>query len=398
MKIPNIIILLLITSFVFGQRSNTIFNTGTNEFQKFSRQDFIDKNLKKVSAYSYTINKKGNVKKDSLLLYRQQFDISKNKLFGVNSTTVCQSHEPSFLTWFEFETYYNDSGQIIKEISKPKNIEKKVKYGSTKYNIVTDETDYEYDKKQREIRKTYKQINHYYSISKHTKDTLHLHTIERPKIDEYVYNSDNQRIQLFHKVDSTRYLKTESYNPDKDSNSVKCSYCVSRYLNDEWKYNSAKKITEWIFYTSENLIHTKRNYFYDDQQRLIRQIDSTGWYFKTIKPYWESTTTFQYSDTGKIVTKINNTKERFASSTPKTTSYFDNDDRLIKQCVFSDTTEGCTQYSFAYEKNKIVKKGIIFNDGTISSTEFHYNDKGLLREERTFINNKLTTLIRYYYE
>lgn len=398
MKTLNIIILLLTTNFVFGQKSNTIFNTGTNDLKEFSREDFIDNNLMKVSAYSYSINKKGKLKKDSLLLYRQHFDISQNKLFGLNSSKVYQSHGPSFLTWYEFETYFDSNGQVIKEISKPKDIEKKVEYGSTNYNVVTDETKYEYDNLHRETKRTYTRIDHYYSISKYTKDTFHLHTLDRPKIDEYYYNSDNQKTQWYHTVDSTKYLRTESYNPEKDSNAVRWSYCHSRYLNVEWKYNSDKKLIEWISYTSENLIHTKRNYFYDDQQRLIKQIDSAGWYFTTIKPYWESTTTFQYSDTAKIVTKINNTKERFASSTPKTTSYFDKNDKLIKQCVFSDTTESCTQYSFVYDKNKIVKEGIIFDNGTISSTEFYYNDKGLLRKERTFRNGNLTTLIRYYYE
>src|SRR5690554_6712617 len=145
METLNTIILILTTTFVFGQRSNTIFNTGTNEFKQFSRQEFIDNNLVKVSAYSYSINKKGKVKKDSLLLFNQQFDMNKNKIFGVNSSRVYQSHGPSFLTWYEFESYYNDNGQILKEISKPMNIEKKVEYGSTNYNIVTDKTDYEYD-------------------------------------------------------------------------------------------------------------------------------------------------------------------------------------------------------------------------------------------------------------
>lgn len=398
MKTVNTIILILTTSFVFGQRSNTIFNSGTNEFQQFSRQDFIDKNITKVSAYSYTINKKGKEKKDSLLLYRRQFDITQNKLFGLNSSRVYQSHGSSFLTWYEFEIHFNFNGQVIKEISKPKNIEKKVEYGSTEYNIITDETDYEYDEMQREVKRTYKRINHYYSISKYTKDTLHLHTIDRPKIDEYLYNSDGQKIKWFHTVDSTKYLRTESYNPDKDSNAVRCSYCHPKYLNVEWKYNTDKKLVEWISYTSENLIHTKRNYFYDNQQRLIKQIDSAGWYFTTIKPYWESTTTFQYSDTGRIVTKINNTKERFVNSTPKIVFYYDNRDKLIKQCTLSDTSENCTQYIYAYDKNKIIKEEIIFDNGTISSTEFYYNESGLLREERTLRNSKLTTLIRYYYE
>lgn len=398
MKTVNIIILLLIANFVFGQRSNAIFNMGTNDLQEWSRQDFIDNNLNKISAYSYTISKKGKQKKDSLLLYRKEFDISKNKVFGLNSSTVAQSHGSTFLTWQDFETFYNINGQVIKEISRPKNIEKKVEYGSTNYDVIIDETDYEYDNLNREIKRTYKKVDHYYSISKYTKDTFHLHTIERPKIDEYFYNSDNQKTKWYHTVDSTRYLKTESYDPEKVSNSARCSYCDSRYLNVEWIYDTNKNLKEWISYTSENLIHTKKNYFYDDQKRLSKQIDSTGWYFSTMKPYLKSTTTFQYLDTGKIVTKIDNTKEGFTSSMPKTISYFDNDDRFIKRCVFSAINESCTEYYYVYDNNKIIKQEIIFCKGISSTTEFYYNEKGLLREVRTLRNGKLTKLIRYYYE
>ncbi len=398
MKNVFTIILILTTSIAFGQRSNTIFNTGTNELQKFSRQDFIEKKLTKVSAYSFTINRKGKVKKDSLLLYSQQFDLTQNKLFGVNCNDVYQSSGPSFLTWYEFEIYYNDYGQIIKEISKPKKIDMQVKNGSTDFFIITDETDYEYDTMQREVKRTYKQMIYFYSISKYNNDTFHLNTIDRPEIDEYTYNSDNKKIKWFHKVDSTKYFSTENYIPGKASNNVICSNCQSRYLNVEWKYNTDKKLVEWISYTRENLVHTKRNYFYDDQQRLIKQIDSTGWYIITIQPYLESTTTFQYSDTGRIVTKIDNTNEKFGSSTTKIVSYFDTSDKLIKECLYSDTSAICTQYIYVYEKNKITKEKIIFNNGTIILTEFYYNDSGFLREERTLRNGNLTTLIRYYYE
>jgi hypothetical protein len=394
MKTVNTIILILTTSFVFGQAGNTV----SNEFQNFSRQDFIDNNLTKVTAYSYFFNEKGEVKKDSLLLYKQQFDINQNRIFGLKSNRVYQSYGPSYLTWYEFETYYNDSGQVIKEIRNPKNIEKIVDSVKVKYNVIINETNYEYDELKREVKITYNQIDHHYLIFKNTLDTLHFANIIRPIIDEYVYNSDNQKTQWFHTVDSTRNLKTESYNPDKDSNSVRCSYCDSRYLNVVWKYNSDKKLTELISYTSENLIHDKQNYFYDDQQRLIRQIDSSGWYFATIKPYWESTTTFQYSNTRRIVTKINNSKVWYVNSVLKIVSEFDSDDNLIKECSYSDSTKNCTQYSFVYDNNKIIRKEIVFDNGTISSTEFHYNNKGVLTEERTLRNSNLSSLIRYYYD
>jgi hypothetical protein len=398
MKTLYIIILLFTTSFVFGQRSNTIFYAGTNELQDWSRQDFVDNNLTKISAYSFTITKKGKLKKDSLLLYRQELDLSKNKIFGLNSNAVVQSHGPTYLTWYEFETFYNSTGQVIKEISRPKVFEKKVEFGSTHYNIISDETDYDYDSINRLVKSINKRIDRYFSISKYTKDTFQLHSIDRPKIDEYIYNSDNQKIKWYHTVDSTRYLKTNTYNPEEDSNPVRCSYCHPRYLNVKWIYDNNKNLIEWISYTSENLIHTKRNYFYDDQNRILKQIDSAGWYITTIKPYWESTTSYLYTDTGKVVTEINNTKDRFVSSTPNTTSYYDNNGRLIKLCVFSDSTEKCTAYSYVYDNNNLIKEETILSNGTVISSEFYYNSKGLLREERNFKNKDLVMLIRYHYE
>ena len=369
-----------------------------NELKEFSIQEFIENDFTAVYAYSYTINKKGKLKKDSLLLCRQEYDISQNRLFGTNSSIVYQTSGPSFRTWYEFETYVDDKGQVIKNVIKPKNIEKKVEFGATQYNVITNETEYEYDDLNRLIKKTHRTINHYYSISKYTKDTFHLHSIQSPKIDEYFYNSDNQKIKRFHTVDSTRYLKTKSYDPEKKSDAVRCSYCHSRYLNVEWKYNSNKQLIEWISYTSENKIHTKRNYFYDDRQRLITQIDSTGWYFTTIEPYWKSTTTYEYSDMGRIVTETNNTEAEFSTSNPKTISYYDMKDRLIKRCYFWNNTESCTTYSQFYDNGKLVQEETILSNGNVLTQEYYYNSKGLLREERSKENQKLTHLIRYYYE
>jgi len=389
----------LITLFsltVFGQ-GNTVFNTGMNELKAFSIQEFIDNDFTTVSAYSYTINEKGKLKKDSLLLYRQECDIFQNRLFGTNSSIVYQTSGPSFRTWYEFETYFDDKGQVIKNIRTPKNIEKKVEFGATTYNEISNETEYEYDDLNRLLKETYRIIDHYYSISKYTKDTFHLHSIQSPKIYEYFYNSDNQTIRRYYTVDSTRYLKTKSYDPEKKSDAVRCSYCHSRHLNVEWKYNSDKQLIEWISYTRENKIHTKRNYFYDDKQRLATQIDSTGWYHTTKKPYWRLITTTQYSDTGKIVTKTYNIEEEINFS--QIVEYQDASGNVIKQCyVYSDNTEECATHSFFYDENKLVKKEDILLKGDIRTTEYYYNEKGFLIEESQKINQKLTQLIRYYYE
>lgn len=398
MKILNIAILILLSNFVFGQRSNTIFHMSENKSPEFTRQDYIDNNLTKISVYSFSINKQGKLKKDSLLLYQHNFDISANKLWGLNGSTNYLSHGPSFLTWEEFETYYNDNGQIIKNIRKPHKFEKKTTNGYTDYNIITNETDYEYDSLKREIKKTDKTITLYYSTSKYTEDTALLEYIQSPKIEEYLYNSDNQKIKWYRTVDSTRYSRTKTNKQEKDSITVKCSYCHSRYLDFERKYNFDKNLIESVSYTTENLMHTKMNFYYDSKNRLIKEIDSTGWYFTTVEPYWLSTTTYQYSDTGKIVTKISNTGEILAGPYSKIVSCFDANNNLIKECKYFDSSANCTQYSFTYNKDKLVKDETYFDNGTNSSTIFLYNERGHLKEERTFINNKLTNLVRYYYE
>lgn len=369
-----------------------------NKSPEFTRQDYIDNMLTKIAAYSFSISKKGKLKKDSLLLYQHHFDISTNKLWGLNGSTVYLSHGPSFLNWDEFETYYNDNGQIIKNISKPSRFEKKIGYGYADYNIITSVTDYEYDSLKRESKKTFSTINRYYSTPKYTKDTALLENIQSAKIEEYFYNSDNQKIKWYRTVDSTRYSRTKANKQEKDSITVKCSYCHSRYLDFERKYNLDKNLIESVSYTTEHLMHTKMNFYYDSKNRLIKEIDSSGWYLTTIKPYWLSTTTYQYSDTGKIITKISNNGEILAGPFSRIISCFDANNNLIKECKYFDSSAYCTQYSFVYNKDKLVKDETYFDNGTNSSTLFFYNDRGHLKEERTFVNNKLTNLVRYYYE
>ncbi len=393
MKTFKTILLLLTANLVFSQGNYAIHNFRTDEVYVAPRQFFIDNNITKTVAYSYTISRKGKIKKDSLLLHRKQFDISKNKLFGLNYTWYHQSHGSLFMGWYDFETYYDNDGQVIKETSTPRPFDrKKRRKEEVFYDIITHVTEYAYDSLKREIKSTYSGINRMYTIS--SKDTLLLlYSIERPKIDDYFYNSDNQKIKWYHTVDSTRYFSTDGFSPKIISKNTVCSYCQEKYLNSEWKYNLDKKLTEWVTYTDKNKIHTKHNYFYNDLQQLVKQIDSTGWYMGS--PHLESTTTFQYSSTGKIVTKINSPESHGFNQ--KTISYFDNNDTLIKECTFSDTSEDCTENSFVYDQNKLIRKKTLFRNVTLV-TEFYYNEKELLTEHKAFRNGTLTRLIRYYYE
>jgi hypothetical protein len=371
MKTLSILILLLTSCCGFGQNSNTLFFTGSIESSQWTYADYIKNNVKKVEAYSYKIKNKGKITKDSLLLYRREIDKDSNKIFGINCNDLIQLHGPKFfLTGYKFETIYNNKGQVIMELDEPIDIEKKVEFGSVSYHINKNETLYEYDNNNKLIKKTYIPFNNYYDVSKYTKDTFHLLYIQK-KIDEYVYNDKGLEIMNYETVDSSRYLPTKHYKPD--SSSVTCSYCHSRYLNGDKTYNENGKLKVCTWYTTEGKIHTKKYYYYDDNNNLIKQVDSTGWYFTTILPYWESTTTYEYSDTGKIVTKINNTEARFGSATKQIVTKYDSKNQIVSECSANDSTEICTNYFYTYDKERLTSVTSVENNKNKLEKYFSYN-------------------------
>lgn len=395
LKRTTTIILLLTSNLLFGQTSNTSFNFGGSEFQNFTYQDFIKNNIKKVEAYSYKTKNSGKVLKDSLLISRQEFDKDSNKIFGINCNRVYQSHGPTFLTWYSFQTFYNSKGLIVKDIDSPMSIEKKKEYGSLQYNIYQNISTYKYDSAGNQTYECNQHFDDYISISKFTKDTFQLRSVQA-KIYQTYYNDKGQKDNCYYTSDSTRYLPTKSYKVD--STSVKCSYCHSRRLNDDYVYDESGNVKIWIWYTNENKIHSKKYYYYDSSERLIKQIDSTGWYFTTILPYWESTIFYEYSDTGKVVTKINNTEAKFSSSTKKIVTQYDIKGMIKSECYIDNSTQSCTKYLYSYEKDKLTSEITIRGYNNKIENYFIYNLRGFLLEKKVIYQNKITQLTRYYYE
>lgn len=395
LKLKTTIILLLTSNLLFGQMSNTIFSLGGNEFQSLTYQEFIKNNIKKVEAYSYKIKKSGKVSKDSLLLYRQEFDKDSNKIFGVNCNRVYQSHGPTYLTWYSFQTFYNSKGLVIKDIDSPMDIERKKEYGSLQYDIYQNVSTYKYDSLGNQTYESNQHFDDYISISKYTKDTFQLHSVQA-KIYETYYNDKGQKISRYYTSDSTRYLPTKSYKVD--SNSVKCSYCHSRCLNGDYVYDESGNIKIWTWYTTENKIHSKKYYYYDSSKRLIKQVDSTGWYFTTTLPYWESTTTYEYSDTGKIVTKIYNSQDKFGVNSNRNVTHYDTNGMIKSECSITDSTQSCTKYLYTYDNNKLTSEIFIDTNNEKIETCFLYNLRGLLIEKKVIYQNKITQLTRYFYE
>ncbi|MCL2132178.1 MAG: hypothetical protein FWH36_07000 [Lentimicrobiaceae bacterium] len=385
----SVLLFVLMLNFAFGQKSNNTY-IETRDLQNWTREDFINNEIRTISAYSYEVDKKGKIKKDSLLLYKKQFDVSENKVFGIRSSNF--SDFDRFLVLDNFETYYNANGQIVKYISGPY-IEKKVNKFYINYEIKTYETDYQYDSLNREVKNIYKIIVNYYSILKRTKDTMSRLQTVSPKIEEYVYNSNNQKIEWHHTDDSTLYL-------NKYHNSASCLYCYPKYLHMKWEYDSLSNLTEQISFTQNGLIGYKLNFFYDDQKRLIKQIDSAG--IGEDKRYWKRTTTYKHTDTdtGKIIAETYQ-NEKEPHIVPNATHYYDKEGREIKS-HYHYTHYGVDYNYYCkyfYDNGKLVKAEKSNSDQEyIDVTTYSYNEKGLLKEEQIASDDKIVRIIRYYYE
>ncbi|WP_053990938.1 hypothetical protein [Mangrovimonas sp. TPBH4] len=365
MKIFPIYILTFLSAVTFSQTSNE---------PNWTYSDFIENNIKKVSSYSIPLKRNGKIKRrDSTLLLTKQVDMDSNTVFGVNSSLVVVTHGDSYLTWNRFKDFYNQKGLILKETSSSLETTLKKEFGFISYDVNEGEIIYEYDNQNNLLRKEFRTINNHYSIHKSTKDTFHLKSIYRPQIYEYVYNLDNNKLKQFITVDSIRYL------------------------NIEWKYDQEKRLVEWVSYTGEEEIHTKRYYFYDNQNRLKKQVDSTGWYIYK-KPSWNSTKTYQYSPNATAETITYNTETGFGHFYKKEITVYDSNNNLISECKFTEGTREHSDHSYKWEKGKLIEKTETNLDGQIVVQKFIYNNRNLLAEKSEYQNGKRIELIRYYYK
>ena len=357
---------ILMVNFTWGQNPHV----GS---KKWSREDFIENKVSIISSYSYTVDKNGDIRGDTIFHFRYQFDAHENKLFGTELEGI-------------YETYYNAIGQPIKYIISNEKME-------DGYNIIcTSIIDYEYDSLNKEIKTNDKATYNYYFKPKQSKDSMLILQVIYNEINEYVYNANNQKTECYQTIDSTRetrYFLTKR----KPKTKSYCQYCRPKYLNYKWEHDSLSNLTEEFFFTIDNELYRKDNYFYDNQNRRIKLIDSTG-YSRTINPV-EVTITYEYTDTGKIITRIQNEERRTAIY--KTIFYYDNDDKIVKECYGDSSEKNCKEYFYFYENNKLTEKIEQNILGNIIVTTYSYNEKGLLKEIQTSIDGTIF-IIRYDYE
>lgn len=383
-----IIILILINSiFSFGQNENLnqIYVDWENpkNFEKF--------NVKKVTVYSKDIKKNGKIKKDSLLLKQYEYYKENSTIKGTNHNWLIIGHGGgSSREYYNFENEYSKDNLITRKslfhLSEEKKEKEKIEHNSTI-------EEFEYDSFNNVIKNIVYNKNE--SIYLFKNDTTHLFiSINNPKITEFEYDSKNRKIKQFQSTDSTTYYsKFDMKSEFKVSKS--CTYCEEKYLQQEWKYDE-NKLLEWITYTYKKEKHTKRNYFYDENQNLIKQIDSTGWYYTKGEPFLDSATEIVYNQEGKIISTTDNINKSFPKHYTKTIQYFDKNNSLIKEENHSENQIDTHEYF--YKNSILIYETSKYGENNVIRFEYLYNEKGLLKEIKHYIGKKLVNIERYYYE
>ena len=380
MKKVITIILFINSLFSFGQNENLnqIYVDWENpkNFEKY--------HLKKVTVYSKEIKKNGKIKKDSLLLAKYEYDKSKGIIKGINHDLVVVSHGGgSSLEFYSFENQYFSDSLIVKRETKeiPK---------VTKDKIVNNSFVelYKYDEFNRlKFKKNYSEENEY-ELSK--KDTItHYRSVSYPKTKEYEYGSKNRVIKEYFTRDSSEY-HINSYKDKKITSSKSCSYCEEKYLDQERKYDD-DNLLEWTTYTYKKEKHTKKNYFYDENQNLLNQIDSTGWYFG--KPSLSSIKEISYNDNLKIEIQTKYDDDLYFKK--ETRKFVDN--QLVYELLEAEYPEYNVETTYTYSESSIKTTTNRFKNG-ITIDEYLFDEKGLLIEQKTYLNSILIEYKKYYYE
>lgn len=380
MKKVITIIILINSLFSFGQNEN--LNQIHVDWE--NPKNFKKYHVKKVTVYSKEIKKNGKIKKDSLLLAKYEYDKSKGIIKGINHNLVVVSHGGgSSLEFYSFENQYFSDSLIVKRETKeiPK---------VTKDKIVNNSFVelYKYDEFNRlKFKKNYSEENEY-ELSK--KDTItHYRSVSYPKTKEYEYGSKNRVIKEYFTRDSSEY-HINSYKDKKITSSKSCSYCEEKYLDQERKYDD-DNLLEWTTYTYKKEKHTKKNYFYDENQNLLNQIDSTGWYFG--KPSLSSIKEISYNDNLKIEIQTKYDDDLYFKK--ETRKFVDN--QLVYELLEAEYPEYNVETTYTYSESSIKTTTNRFKNG-ITIDEYLFDEKGLLIEQKTYLNSILIEYKKYYYE
>jgi hypothetical protein len=382
--------LLILFAFLIFNFSNSQNNLKNDEFRDWENPENFEKfGLKKVSSYSIKINKKGKIKRDSLLLSMHNYDKTNYVIYGIFNYLIMTSHAETYLKFYNFKNTYTKDGLILIKENAPISKEKKNK---NKYEFETNTELHQYDSLKRKIKVT--SFGETKRISLYNKDTLNYSKSRNyPMIIEYEYDTKNRIIKQFLTRDSSAYYyKFENQKEFKISKV--CGYCEPKYLQQEWIYDG-DNLTKHINYTYKKEVHTKKHHYYNSNNQLIKEIDSAG--FNLTKPYLSSYTESYYSESERIEKKTKYDWFDLKISSNELIKY-DLQNRIKSINYESNYIENNDETKYDYLDNSTIISRENKKHQTTFKEVYQFDKRGLLLEKKEYFNDILIELIKYYYE
>lgn len=382
-------LMLIIPLTVYSQR--TSFGYSNKEWKPSE----FPAGITNVKAYEYKVKKNGKVKRDSTLLYDQTYDTVKHTVSGKNYSILLMIGYNDKVSlernYHRFINKYNANGKSIYQSIQPLKKTVEVEFESNNTEIFN-EFDSEGNLTTEETRYTKAD----YTLGDRKKDTIHSSVSTNSTFYYYSYEN-NRRISGYVYKDSTKTVYTSNFIHKTTDRKNYCYGCHPKYKNVERKYNTEKLNSLETTYTEEGKIHTKKYYYYDDNARIVKEIDSTGWYLTMIEPYKESETTYTYNDQGRTKTKID--YETNFSKYKKTVTTYNAKGNIMSECKIGDnSTENCEYTEYIYNNNIISEITQTNCDGKKIISYFKYNSLGFCTEERDTFQGKNYKVVRYFYE
>ena len=387
-----LLLFLIITGAGYGQYNLYDYSTP-------HEPDSFPPGINSIETYRYTI-KNGKVKRDSILLLSQEYDRELNEIAGVKyqPTIVMHTGEESPYT-VKFKHKYRADNKIVSSIEEPAEIRpfrnRKIR-ADRYYYIITYEEKYTYDDNSNCVKVDQYYRSYDYSTSIKTGDTTSFYFSTRLSTDDFVFDYDNQIIEKFLTVDSTRTIfNLDSKTSRLATKDKHCISCQPRQRNLLIGYNQdGKKSTRTIF-NDRSIIDTKTKYSYDKDNRLIEEADSIGYMFQS--PILERETVYEYN-----YDKVKRKTTRYLNHSGKEKQQilvYDLMGNTISTCTITENEKDCRSYEYFYNNINNIER-IIYTDtgGQKFITLKKFNERGLVVEEKHMTQDKTVALVRHYYK
>ncbi|RZJ65030.1 MAG: hypothetical protein EOO45_17205 [Flavobacterium sp.] len=351
--------------------------------------------INNIKTFKYQLRKDGRVK-DSILLLSQILNKERNEITGIQyqPLVVVNSGEESPYFAIYREKYIYDKVIVIEE--GPYEPEPSVEKDVLSYNYFTLEENNSYDVNGNLIMISRDTPRHEITLNKKTKDTLTYLVSKKHESEYFGYDNKNRLISKLISIDSLKITVVE--NGRLVFSEIRCYECFSKNKDFDKEYNE-QGLPELITTYKNGKIHSRTYIDYDGMNRIVKEIDYTELVWGGTNPFPDREILHEYNDVNKTSVRIENDYGLFNTVNSKRITKYNEHGYIISNCLKNHSAaEKCELHEYKYDNGKVIEMVSVTDTGKKINSYFKYNSQGLMTEEKSMENNKVTELVRYYYK